>query len=493
MGLEFVDHIARVIPTIKQPEKPLSLREKMYWTAGIIAVYFLLYNTYAVGVNQQAVSQPFLQLISIVFAAKIGSLITVGIGPIVLSSIVLQLISGSGLLKIDMNDPTQKARFQTIQKVAAMALAVVEAVIFVSTGYVPVSTMAAVPIVILQLAVGAITIIYLDEMMTKYGVTSGINVFIACGVSYAIVAGTFSILIPEAVAALNPAMGGGGAAAIPNAILAFGPLFFAIIVFLVSIYVYDMKVELPLAFEQFRGIGGRLPIPFLYVSVLPVILASSLELSLTVWFRVLAGVHGTFQNLVRFIAYYQPVSNGAGGSTLTLTGGVTYLISPSFPLPYSANYGGIGNYGTYFNYIITHTTTLFLPWGGTALVPEWIHVIVYTVVLVVLCVIFGKFWIEMTGQSPKNLAEQIDTGGWQIPGFRRDPRIVENVLNKYIPTLAVLGSIFVGLLAAAATLSGAIGSGMGILLTVGIIYMLYQQLEREGLYQTYPILEKIAK
>jgi preprotein translocase subunit SecY len=374
-----------------------------------------------------------------------------------------------------------------------MALAVVEAVIFVSTGYVPVSTMAAVPIVILQLAVGAITIIYLDEMMTKYGVTSGINVFIACGVSYAIVAGTFSILIPEAVAALNPAMGGGGAAAIPNAILAFGPLFFAIIVFLVSIYVYDMKVELPLAFEQFRGIGGRLPIPFLYVSVLPVILASSLELSLTVWFRVLAGVHGTFQNLVRFIAYYQPVSNGAGGSTLTLTGGVTYLISPSFPLPYSANYGGIGNYGTYFNYIITHTTTLFLPWGGTALVPEWIHVIVYTVVLVVLCVIFGKFWIEMTGQSPKNLAEQIDTGGWQIPGFRRDPRIVENVLNKYIPTLAVLGSIFVGLLAAAATLSGAIGSGMGILLTVGIIYMLYQQLEREGLYQTYPILEKIAK
>lgn len=51
----------------------------------------------------------------------------------------------------------------------------------------------------------------------------------------------------------------------------------------------------------------------------------------------------------------------------------------------------------------------------------------------------------------------------------------------------------VGLLAALATLTGAIGSGMGILLTVGIIYMLYQQLEKEGLYQTYPILEKIAK
>jgi preprotein translocase subunit SecY len=484
MALEFMDKVSYIIPSIKQPDKALSLREKMYWTAGIIAVYFLLYNTYAVGVNQQAVEQPFLQLISIIFAAKIGSLITVGIGPIVLSSIVLQLISGSGLLKLDLNDPAQKARFQTLQKCAAMGLAVVEAIIFVSTGYVPVSSSAAYGIVILQLAIGAITIIYLDEMMTKWGITSGINIFIACGVSYAIVAGTFSILIPEAVTALQA----GGASAIPNAILAFGPLFFAVIVFLISIYVYDMKVELPLAFEQFRGIGGRLPIPFLYVSVLPVILASSLELSLTVWFRVLAGVHGTFQNLARFIAYYQPV-NGQQ----QLVGGLTYLISPSFPLPYSANYGGIGNYGTYFIYLINHPTSLFLPWGGVVLVPEWIHMIIYTVVLVILCVIFGKFWIEMTGQSPKNLAEQIDTGGWQIPGFRRDPRIVENVLNKYIPTLAVLGSIFVGLLAALATLTGAIGSGMGILLTVGIIYMLYQQLEREGVYQTYPILEKIAK
>ncbi len=125
--------------------------------------------------------------------------------------------------------------------------------------------------------------------------------------------------------------------------------------------------------------------------------------------------------------------------------------------------------------------------------PEWIHVIIYTVVLVILCVIFGKFWVELTGQNPKTLAEQLGTEGWQIPGFRRDPRIVENVLNKYIPTLTTLGSIFVGLLAAFATLTGAVGTGMGILLTVGIIYMLYQQLEQDRLYETYPFLEKIAK
>ncbi|EQD42235.1 preprotein translocase subunit SecY, partial [mine drainage metagenome] len=83
--------------------------------------------------------------------------------------------------------------------------------------------------------------------------------------------------------------------------------------------------------------------------------------------------------------------------------------------------------------------------------------------------------------------------GWQIPGFRRDPRIVESVLNRYIPTVTVLGSVFVGFLAAVATLTGAIGTGMGILLTVGIIYMVYQQLEQERLFDTYPILKKITK
>ncbi len=489
MALEFIDKIAKFIPSIKPPATPLSLREKMYWTAAILGVYFLLYNTYAIGVNQQAVTQPLLQLISIIFAARIGSVITVGIGPIVLSSIILQLLSGAGILKIDMNDTAQKSRFQALQKMAAISIAIVESIIFVYTGYVPAASPALVGLVILQLAAGAVIIVFLDETMTKWGITSGINMFIASGVSYAIVAGTFSILIPEAVQAIAA----GGASAIPNALLAFGPLFFAIIVFLVSIYAYEMKVELPLSFEQLRGVGGRLPIPFLYVSVLPVILASSLELSMTVWLRFLDGVKGSLAGLAKFIALYQPVATTGGGTSLQLTGGLAYLISPSFPLPYSANYGGIGGYGTYFTYLLTHTTQLYLPWGGYVFVPEYIHVILYALVLVILCVIFGKFWVEMTGQSPKNISEQLGDMGWQIPGFRRDPRIVEGVLNKYIPTITVLGSIFVGLLAALATLTGAVGSGMGILLTVGIIYMLYQQLENDRLYETYPILEKIAK
>ncbi len=483
MALEFMEPIAKFIPSIKGPTSPLSLKEKLFWTGIVLVVYFILYNTYAFGINQAEVTNPLFELISIIFAAKIGSLITIGIGPIVLASILLQLFNGAGLIKFDQNNMEEKARFQSMQKLAAIVLGIVESFIFVLTGYVPVSNHAMIGAVILQLVIGAITIIYLDEIMTKWGITSGINLFIASGVSYDIIAGTLGILLPGAITAIQT----GGATAISEAVLAFAPLLFSIIVFLISIYAYEIKVELPLVFEQLRGIGGRLPIPFLYVSVLPVILATSLEMSLTVWFRIIANVHGAFANFAKFIALYQPV-NGQ----LQLNGGLVYLISPTFPLPYPAP-AGIGGYRQYFTYLLTHTTQLFLPFGGVLAVPEWIHIIVYTVVLVILCIVFGKFWIEMTGQSPKHVADQLQSVGWQIPGFRRDPRIIENVLNKYIPTVTVLGSIFVGLLAAFATLTGALGTGMGILLTVGILYMLYQQLEQEHLYEAYPILNKIVK
>lgn len=481
--LEKLDPILKFVPSIKKPEGPLGFKEKLKWTALIMTVYFLMFSIPAYGVNLVTVTSGVYQLISIIFAARIGSLITVGIGPIVLASILLQLLMGAGLIKLDINNPEQKGRFQGIQKLTAIIIAIIEAYIFAATGYVPIINNSFFGIVVLQLALGAIFVIFLDEMMTKYGITSGINLFIAGGVAYSIIAGTISIIIPESVSAISS----GGAAAIPNAIMAFGPLFFALIVFLISVYVYDMKVELPLAFSQFRGVGGRLPIPLLYVSVLPVILATSFILSLDVWFRFLAGVSGSLANLAKFIALYTPSATGS----VQLTGGLIYLISPTFPLPYATQYGGIGSYATYFAALINYQSQLFLPWGGYIFVPEWVHVIVYTVVLVLLCIVFGKFWVEMTGQSPKNVAEQLQNVGWQIPGFRRDPRIIESILNKYIPTITVIGSIIVGLLAALATLTGAVGTGMGILLTVGIMYMTYQQIEQQHMLEGYPALEKL--
>ena len=76
----------------------------------------------------------------------------------------------------------------------------------------------------------------------------------------------------------------------------------------------------------------------------------------------------------------------------------------------------------------------------------------------------------------------------QIPGFRRHPKIVERYLNNYIPYAAFIGGVFIGLLASLADFAGAIGSGVGILLTTGIIRQYYEILAKERLADINPAL-----
>jgi preprotein translocase subunit SecY len=107
-------------------------------------------------------------------------------------------------------------------------------------------------------------------------------------------------------------------------------------------------------------------------------------------------------------------------------------------------------------------------------------------------VIFGWFWIESTGMGPAKVAEQLNKTGMQIPGFRQDPRITEKILNKYIPVITILGSIFVGILAWFADITGALGTGTGILLTVGILYRFYEDLAQQQIFEMYPILKRVS-
>ena len=64
------------------------------------------------------------------------------------------------------------------------------------------------------------------------------------------------------------------------------------------------------------------------------------------------------------------------------------------------------------------------------------------------------------------------------------------MLDKYIPQLTIISSVAVGLLAAIADLMGAIGSGTGILLTVGIIYRLYEDIRREEMADMSPMFRR---
>jgi preprotein translocase subunit SecY len=128
---------------------------------------------------------------------------------------------------------------------------------------------------------------------------------------------------------------------------------------------------------------------------------------------------------------------------------------------------------------------------GAATGSMLLHALGYTIVFVLICVIFGKFWIEVGGQGTENVASQLQRSGMSIPGFRRDERVLVSVLNRYIPTIVILGSIFVALLAVLADLTGAIGTGTGILLTVGIVYRFYEQLAKDQLFESGNFLKQM--
>jgi preprotein translocase subunit SecY len=77
-----------------------------------------------------------------------------------------------------------------------------------------------------------------------------------------------------------------------------------------------------------------------------------------------------------------------------------------------------------------------------------------------------------------------------IPGFRRDIRVMEQVLSRYITVVTILGGAAIGALAATADFLGALGSGTGILLTVGIIYGLYEEIAREQVAEMFPAIRR---
>jgi preprotein translocase subunit SecY len=99
-------------------------------------------------------------------------------------------------------------------------------------------------------------------------------------------------------------------------------------------------------------------------------------------------------------------------------------------------------------------------------------------------------WIEVGGLGPRSVAEQLVDSGMQIPGFRRSAKIIESILDRYISTVTILGALIVGLIASCADFFGVFGTGMGVLLSVGIVNQYYQIFIQEQLIDMNPIVRK---
>lgn len=121
---------------------------------------------------------------------------------------------------------------------------------------------------------------------------------------------------------------------------------------------------------------------------------------------------------------------------------------------------------------------------------DFLKALVYMLIMMGGSVLFSFFWVQTSGMDAKKQADQIMQAGFQRSGFRRDPRVMEKLLERYIGPLTVMGGLTVGFLAAIADLTGALVRGTGILLTVMIIYKLYEEVAKEHMMDMNPGMKK---
>lgn len=453
------------IPEVKKPvEKKLDFNTKLKWTLIILVAFFVLSSISLYGLSNNALQN--LEFLQVILASPFGSIISLGIGPIVMSSIILQLLVGSGILNIDTKSEEGKKYFQGLQRIGVIFFIVFEAIVYVLMG-----GLQAAPgfttILIVQLVLGGLAIMYMDEVTQKYGFGSGVSLFIVAGVAHSLFNRLFQFIGPTGENCLTNFSGAGYTACsgnvliiiqsilngVPSEALAAGVAILVTgLIFLLVVWAQSLKVEIPLTYERVRGYGVKWPLAFFYSSVIPVILVSALIANVQLFGSLLQNWLGHPTFLGNF-SNGQPVSGLA--FWLSHTNIVENLIRGSFQTSF--------------------------------ILQSIIHLLFY----MIFAAVFAVFWVKTSGMDESSQAKNILGSGLQIPGFRKDPRVLESILKRYIMPLTIMGGLAIGALAATANLLGALTGGTSILLAVMIMYQLYQSIAQQHALDMHPALRKM--
>ncbi len=445
---------------IKPTEKKLSFNVKLKWTLITLAVFFVLANINLYGLSVNALQR--LEFLQLVFATQFGSIISLGIGPIVMSSIILQLLVGAGILTIDTKTDEGRRYFQGLQKLGIIFFIIFESLVYVLMGGLqPLPGYTA--ILILQLMLGGFAIMMMDEVTQKWGFGSGVSLFIVAGVAWALFAGLFQFIgsggencllnfssVPcsgKILVIIQAIING----SLTDALSAILTVLLTVLVFLVIVWAQSLKVEIPLSYERIRGYGVKWPLAFFYTSNIPVILTSAFVANIQL-----------FGNLLQ---------NWLGHATLL--GG----FSDNQPISGLAFWLGSSN-------IVEAIIRGSLQ--SSLIIQAFTHLIFY----MAFSVLFGVFWVKTSGMDEASQAKNILASGLQIPGFRKDPRVLESILKRYILPLTIMGGLAIGILAAVSNSLGILTGGTSMLLGVMIIYKLYEDIAKQHAMDMHPSLRK---
>lgn len=489
------------LPSVKRPEGHVHFRTKMMWVVVVLLVYFVMTNVYIYGLDKASTLDLFAQYRTIM-AGSSGSLLQLGIGPIVTASIIMQLFVGAKIIKLDLTNKKDKACYQSVLKLLVIVMILFEAVPQVFGYLVPSDIFVdrfgewgAKGLIVLQLFLGSYIVFLMDELISKWGIGSGISLFIAAGVAQQLFTGTFNWYAYDSSAEMslsNPPAG-----AIPKALYVVThctpeqmasqgydiiflqqpnpmiALIGTLAILLFVAYLESTRIELPLSHGGARGARGKYPIKLMYASNIPVILMSALLANVSMVALLLYS--NDFLSGIPLLGHNGNIGYFESGQTAASGGLAWYLSAPSGVISWLMPIIDPTNYAN------GHSPLLNL-----------MHVVIYFCVMVLGSILFAKFWISTTGMGADSVAKQIQRSGMQMPGFRRDPRILERVLERYIPTITILSGAIIGALAAFSDMIGTVGnaSGTGVLLAVSIMIHFYEAMGREQMMEMHPVMRE---
>ncbi len=499
----FVD----VYPSITKPEGHVRFNQKLWTTTLVLIIYFMMTNVMIYGLSDSTLD--IFSSFRAIMAGASGSIMHLGIGPIVTGSIIMQLFAGAKIIQLDLQNSDDKQLYQGVQKLLVLIMIPIESIPQVYGFLDPSETLIldfgigwANTIIVAQLFMGSYLVFLLDELVSKWGIGSGISLFIAAGVAQSTFVGTLSPLPVTAGSPLsfqNPPSGtlpmifytlrtatnsqlvseNGFELILLNHANPIAALVSSIIVFLVVAYAESSKLELPLTHGKVRGHRGQYPIRLVYASNIPVILMAALLANINM-FTLLFWSHPVLSTV--------PILGRNGAFSRAHWFG-SYEVGATTPSDGFAWYSSMVNgVGDWFLPLLNQTGDAY----GHSLGQLMVHVVVYVFVMTAGSTVFAKFWIETTNMGAKDVAKQIERTGMQIPGFRKNPVVLERILERYIPPVTLFSGAFVGLLAAGADLLGTVGNatGTGLLLAVGIILRTYEQIQKEQAMEMHPVLRE---
>lgn len=461
--LDLVKPFEPLLPEVIAPERKVPFNQRVMWTGVTLLIFLVMSEIPLYGIASSDGLDPLLWL-RVMLASNRGTLMELGITPIVSSSMVFQLLQGTKLIHVDMSKKEDREQFQTAQKLFAIILSVGQATVYVLTGmYGPPRTLGTgvCLLLVLQLVFAGIIIILLDELLQKgYGLGSGISLFTAANVCEQVMWKAFA---PTTATSGKGAEFDGAVVALfhllgsrkdkkralleafyrqnlPNMLQVLSTAF----VFFAVVYLQGFRVEIPIKSTRQRGPYALYPIRLFYTSNTPIMLQSALSSNIFLISQMLFMKWPT--NI--FVKILGSWGHKNGSAQLYAVSGLSYYIQP--------------------------------PSSVTDAMVDPIKTVIYVTFVLGCCAVFSTTWIEISGTSPRDVAKQFKEQGLVIAGHRDTSAYKE--LKRIIPTAAAFGGVAIGALSVVSDLMGTLGSGTSILLSVTTIYGYYELAMKEGGY-----------